>query len=945
MYRLDHSPSSSPARKRQRLSLSSPTYDRQVGELSQEDLEAFDEIEGKLSQSNNYPSSNAAHERLGNTVNPQLRDDPDNPFATDTSTTAERLSSASKFAGFSLASSVRPSTEPPIRDYTRSPPLHNPFATDTSTTAKSFASASTFSGFASASSIRSNTETRDYTRSPSPEAAPPEPDYGAWFAPATNVPSVAFQSAKFTAATSVSTQDGPIAFTKASGKGLLQPSSVALAKAKEKMDVIWAETPSTRAPVVTDSQTDAENLFKTAASLPHLASPDRPALRALDNLNNSPGTPSPAEFSRASSMVPKFSSPAIGPLKGKPFKAPAFVSSPLNPKSRPASSTFVAASTQHRLSHVPVTPVRPSPGFVTPVRPIHGLSVTKSKPGFRTPFKPGMRPGEPGRTQLEKPNSVEVKLVTPGKQLKQGPTLSAQRTNKQFFDLTQPTARKTLLSFGLAPQKYTAAELENFGIAVSALRQITPPLALYYSFHTPSSEILSNASPNPAQLLGPATALEELMARGCSLATKLWVDNHWCLILWKLAGMVCLEPERERDPQTKRWCWAEVIRQLLYRYERELNGGVRPPLRCIATQDAPASCPMVLCVSNITWSEAGTTDDGLPIPRHPELEVTDGWYRLRAQVDAPLARAVRRGVIRIGRKIGVVGARLSSERKDPQEVLEAYNSTRLVLSGNSSHLVPWYAKLGFQIRPWVATMHSLTADGGVVAAMDVVLLKVCPIAFLEFVEDENGEKHREGPWNEHDEAREHEKWKRRREVHGSKLREELAKKEMRYQSYAERLHRKAGSQFAPSTDEEPTDEVEGLYDQLEDPAEAAGVLSRVSANTAGWLARIIVDHMEKERDQAAGATEHELQTLCPPRDVRNFRVLFVQDACTRRHGANRTAQLTVWDALGLSVMEVGQRYAVTNLVPTAQSAWMDYEVGSEIYLSTRRDSQWKRLHV
>ena len=78
----------------------------------------------------------------------------------------------------------------------------------------------------------------------------------------------------------------------------------------------------------------------------------------------------------------------------------------------------------------------------------------------------------------------------------------------------------------------------------------------------------------------------------------------------------------------------------------------------ITTQDAPASCPMVLCISGIIWSEAGRTDDGMPIAPHPELEVTDGWYRLRAQVDPPLARAIRRGVIRIGRKIGVAGARV-----------------------------------------------------------------------------------------------------------------------------------------------------------------------------------------------------------------------------------------------------------------------------------------------
>jgi breast cancer 2 susceptibility protein len=65
-------------------------------------------------------------------------------------------------------------------------------------------------------------------------------------------------------------------------------------------------------------------------------------------------------------------------------------------------------------------------------------------------------------------------------------------------------------------------------------------------------------------------------------------------------------------------------------------------------------------------------------------------------------------------------------------VLEAYNSTKLVLSGNSSHLVPWHAKLGFQTSPWVATMNSLTADGGMVAAMDLVILKVCYVRLRAF---------------------------------------------------------------------------------------------------------------------------------------------------------------------------------------------------------------------
>ena len=68
---------------------------------------------------------------------------------------------------------------------------------------------------------------------------------------------------------------------------------------------------------------------------------------------------------------------------------------------------------------------------------------------------------------------------------------------------------------------------------------------------------------------------------------------------------------------------------------------------------------MVLCISNIFWSPPGVTEDGLPVVPYPELEVTDGWYRLRAKIDLPMARAVQKGFIRVGRKIGVAGARVS----------------------------------------------------------------------------------------------------------------------------------------------------------------------------------------------------------------------------------------------------------------------------------------------
>ena len=152
---------------------------------------------------------------------------------------------------------------------------------------------------------------------------------------------------------------------------------------------------------------------------------------------------------------------------------------------------------------------------------------------------------------------------------------------------------------------------------------------------------------------------------------------------------------------------------------------------------------MVLCVSNILgWSRAEVDPQDVPIGPHPELEVTDGWYRLRARVDLPLARAIGRGSIRIGTKLAVSGAKvcvlysslscvlkrgwqLCGDRKEACEILEAYDNTYLELYGNSSHLAAWHAKLGFVREPFIATLDSLTADGGNIPVTDLVVEKVC----------------------------------------------------------------------------------------------------------------------------------------------------------------------------------------------------------------------------
>ena len=53
--------------------------------------------------------------------------------------------------------------------------------------------------------------------------------------------------------------------------------------------------------------------------------------------------------------------------------------------------------------------------------------------------------------------------------------------------------------------------------------------------------------------------------------------------------------------------------------------------------------------------------------------------------------------------------------------------------------------------------------------------------------------------------------------------------------------------FLPTPIDFPPDNIESLYDELEDPADAARILANLSPREAGWLARHISGCIEKER--------------------------------------------------------------------------------------------------
>ncbi|KAF9245840.1 hypothetical protein BU15DRAFT_70904 [Melanogaster broomeanus] len=918
------------------MRLSSPTFDDQVGDLSQADINAFDSLNAQLSQASSVPNRTRRSSYLGPSKarykpSTSLREPPqdlsmdeENPFCTT--------------RGGQMSDTLYASGKEHIY--------------------ASFMTASAVNEHAGASSAGEDLEDSNL-----PDDAPPEVDHSAWFNSDSANTFVGFK----TAATSL--RDTLPAFQRPSVGGekpkeYLLPSAAALREAEEKMRK-WQDDEHLSSPQPTPADS-----APSVVNLPLLSPP--PAFSTVSRVFSPtlvPETPTPAPHIRSANVDPPATSirSSFQSLSGrkypKPFKSPMVIAAPHHAPIKPITTAtasspprmhqlFTSASSQVSSTPAPLSPLRPSSvanqvmsqkplGFT----PRHGST---TRPKFVTPFKV-VQPGDPRSSTLRitkhtptplRQGVVANRSYPPSVSHSPCPSKVKDIWGRRIFDIAPPPGRQTLATSGLRPRVYGAEELEDMGMFASVFPLGDPRTAHFYAFNNRSRAPPEPSDSSPPLILGHAAALEELHRKGCSLATKAWVENHWPLVLWKLAGMVALDPTSENDPALKRWCWPEVIRQLMYRsaiaspdnssceiklyirYERDLNGSSRPPLRLITTRDASAESPMVLCVSNITWSSSGCDENGIPLPPHPKLEVTDGWYRLRARIDAPLARAVKKGKIKIGRKIAVAGAKLSSERKEGSEILEAYDSSVLLLTGNSSHMAAWHAKLGFQRRPFFATLNSLSADGGNVAVMMLEVIKAYPVGYIEFIEDADGRKRREGPREAKEESKLSMQWKAKRDLHASKLWSDAEKRRSMMLDYAERLEQRAGPKFNSEHEDGPPDKIYDMYDTMqEDPAAAKGIISSISCKDANWLARHIRDKTVQEQEGVSREIEQGLESICPPREVKAFCVVLVKDARTQKYPSKRKAQVTVWDVPGMSVTEgstegpfaSGQQFIVSKL--------------------------------
>lgn len=591
-----------------------------------------------------------------------------------------------------------------------------------------------------------------------------------------------------------------------------------------------------------------------------------------------------------------------------------------------------------------------------------------SLPKFKSPFKKDVVQTAVHATQvISSPLQNRSHSIATLPQVK----LENEAVRSTVFNLDDlPQQRKTLLDAEKSSQwawhRGSSFEQSDDYEFISKILN-DPSAAALFSFTDP-------ANPEGDASLDISAARKELaQAAGCSVdkIPYAWVKNHWSLILWKLAALAHRSEEYEQC-----FSWNEVINQLRYRYEREVNRAHRSAIKRIQEHDAPSGLPMILCVYD---ASRGADED------EPHLILTDGWYRIHTPLDQVLSRAVRAGRIQRGQKMAIMGAHLDPE-SSACEPIEALDTSPLLIRGNGCKFAPWHARLGFQKIPWASSIRSLTVDGGSVSILDAVVTKVYPKGFMSSSwtatepepngngkssqhEGQQKESYRSEIWDEKEEEEKQIEWNEKRRSTVEEIRKTLQSQSQKLIIVTEMLNEKCHD----------LDEKEVIDGLAASSCESFLDAMLASDNPSDYVKNVgmvpaLLRVAQTRLDILMGANQVEMEKrladLCPPRQRRAFRTIRLID--TKRFigeqkskyssvkeestlsslpeskliGCKRECLIRIWDADKMEEMNFkeGSRYNITNLTPSNVNIWpKDVDGLDEVHLNTRQDSRWEEI--
>ncbi|KAF4086441.1 hypothetical protein AMELA_G00106360 [Ameiurus melas] len=425
------------------------------------------------------------------------------------------------------------------------------------------------------------------------------------------------------------------------------------------------------------------------------------------------------------------------------------------------------------------------------------------------------------------------------------------------------------------------------------------------------------------------------------LIDEAWVYNHYRWVVWKQASMERAFPEvmggRCLTPE-------QVLLQLKLRYDVEVDHSRRSALKKITERDDTPAKTIVLCVCGIAEGEhtpvrsEEATDPARPKPESPAAVVwlTDGWYSIKALLDAPLSAMLRKGRLGAGVKLLIHGAELIGSQ-DACPPLEAPDSLMLKISANSTRRARWDTKLGFHKdpRPFPLLLSSLYANGGVVSCVDIVVLRIYPAQWME---------KKPGPAfvfrNERAEDREAARYdstkQKTMELLVSKIQaqiekeEEEKKKTWRCRSF--NLHEIKNLQ-----------EGEELHEAMEsDPAFVEPRLSTQQVRAVSSYRRALTERKRAELQDRVHKAAQEAEGGCADRDVTPVWKLSIADSNDLHSSSVYT--LNIWrpSAELRSVLREGCRYKAYHL---ATSETKKRSGTSNIQFTATKKTQFKDIEV
>ncbi|KFO80345.1 Breast cancer type 2 susceptibility protein, partial [Cuculus canorus] len=428
------------------------------------------------------------------------------------------------------------------------------------------------------------------------------------------------------------------------------------------------------------------------------------------------------------------------------------------------------------------------------------------------------------------------------------------------------------------------------------------------------------------------------------LITEAWVYNHYRWIIWKLAAMEVSFPDKFANrcltPET-------VLLQLKYRYDLEVDKSKRSAIKKITERDDAAGKTLVLCISkiislNTVVSPSSSNKNVESTKATAIIEVTDGWYGIRALLDPPLKAFLHRRRLTVGQKIIVQGAELVGPQNGCTP-LEAPDSLMLKISANSTRCARWHAKLGFHRdpRPFPLPLSSLYSEGGAVGCIDVVIQRTYPIQWVE--------KTAAGSYVFRNRRAEEREAAKHAEDQQKKLEALFAKIQAEYEKREERTSRQTSrSRIVTRQQIHSLQDGAELYEAIQnasDPGYMEGYLSEDQLKALNAYRQLMNDRkqtqIQEEFKKALESAEQE-ENGCSKRDVSTVWKLCVVDY--KKQEKCKGVILSIWRPLVdvCSLLKEGSRYRVYQLCTSQSKGRSD---STNVQLTATKKTQYLQLPV